>query len=182
MTAPQSAMWNLPWAWDAMTVETTTSIGEARGENRTPAVRIQQEKQRVKNREGRPDLFELPPNKVWQWPQPTDDVLVSFRMLLDVLDELSCEVVFVQMPLMPGFAEANMPAVSQRFLEDIVPAIEARGYSFFDLQGAPYPTEPEQFFSLTHVNRAGCLVTSEVFARHVIAPILRGATPKKRQR
>lgn len=176
------ALWNLPWIWSNKVQSRSEEIRARSGEDRTLEERLAQERQRAAAYETAPDLFELAPNRTWQWPDQASDAMASFRLLLDVLDELSCEVVFVQMPLTPGFAERLMPVVSQRMRDEVVAALQARGHSFHALQGAPYPTKPEHFFSLTHVNREGTLQTSAVFPRHILAPILRGEEPRELKR
>ncbi len=177
-----AALWNLPWVRTAASSDLTTFMHAHGGEHQAVAARRAEDERAARNRVGRRDLFDLPPNMEWQWPAPDADEMVAFRLMLDLLDALPCPVTFVRMPLTPGFNEEHMPVVSPRFLAEIVPALEARGHDFYDLQGAPYPTDDRYYFSRTHLNRSGCEQTSAAFVSDVLAPLMRGVTPPAAQR
>ena len=97
----------------------------------------------------------------------------GFERALDVLASLPCRVVFVRMPVQADYELERSSPDHLRFLEEIVPRCLARGFPYVDLARPPYPEQAQYFTSPDHLNTAGRMRTSEIFARQVLAPLLR---------
>lgn len=168
-----SAIWNLPWTQGrALRAEAAFRHANA-GEPLTSEELAARHARIHADRRGADELFDLGPERIWQWPAPEGPELQAFARTLEALDALPCDVLFVRMPLTAGFDATYMPHVSRRFLEEIVPLVRQHGHEFLDLQGAPYPSDDGFFHGRTHLNLRGAEVTSRLLGSHVIAPRLR---------
>lgn len=97
--------------------------------------------------------------------------LVAFERTLDLLDDLSCEVVFVRMPVEIEF-DVEQRRQLEAFHERVVLPLEERGYRFYDLNEHPELRQPGLFKNPTHVNAAGMRETSVVLARNVVCNLV----------
>lgn len=168
------ALWNLSWMASEATSTAADFQQQHGGEHLTVEERRRVEALQARQRRGRPDLFDLPPGKAWKWSEPGSPDIVGWQRVLEICEELPCKVIFVRMPLQLGFNEQHMPLVSRRFADEIVGQLTARGFEFHDLNLPPYPSDPQYFAGITHLNRRGCEETSRVIVPELIAPQLRG--------
>lgn len=109
----------------------------------------------------------------WKWPEADSPTMKAWREVLDRCEALDCDVVFVRMPLAPGFDEQSMPEIFPLFERDVIDAVRARGMDFVDLQGPGWNDNPNWFYSTTHLGIQGVRPVSRRLAQQVIAPHLR---------
>ncbi len=166
------ALWNLDWIFDPDTRAARDFHVENLGERFSVQERMRVEARQARQRAGRPDLFDLPPGMRWEWSAPDSPDQEGFRRCLEILRELPCDVLFVRMPLQAGFEQAHMVAETQRFREQIVPRLTAAGFRYLDLSAEPYPSTEPFFYSMTHLNRRGCVLTSRALVSGLLAPAI----------
>lgn len=109
----------------------------------------------------------------WSWPDRDSQTMQAWWEILDRAEQLDCEVVFIRMPLAPGFDEWAMPEITPLFQRDVVDEVRARGFDFLDLQGPGWNDDPDWFYSSTHLATAGVRPFSRRFAEEILAPYLR---------
>jgi hypothetical protein len=131
----------------------------------------------ARERQGLDDLFGDEGDD-WRWSVDHEPDLVGWRRVLRALEALPCEVLFVKMPLVEGFEETFMADMQQRFEREIVGAISARGWTYLDLNGEPWPHTRPYFLGLTHLNFEGAELATELFTRTLLVPRLRGRSER----
>lgn len=168
------ALWHLPWTFEPRTVRAAGLHQSLLGERVHPAVRARGEQALRERRQGgeRADQLLLPPGVVWRFVDPGEPDRVAFLRCLDVLETLPCRVLFVRMPLLPGFVERQMADVTRLFEEQVVPLVEARGFRYSDLNRPPYPRDPDSFNGETHMTLAGSRLLSVTLVHELLVPLL----------
>ena len=108
----------------------------------------------------------------WEWPTAEDAATEDWEAALDLLEALPCEVVFVRMPLAPGFDQEYMAEIYPTYTREVVERLQSRGFEYVDLQGAGWNDRPRWFRSLTHLNDAGASKVSSRFGTELLPRLL----------
>jgi hypothetical protein len=158
------------------------AVRNANGGDQAPWLeKVELERARLakrKNESKRRGLTEIPDafadgSIQWRWPDQDSLPMQAWRDVLDLADELPCEVAFIRMPLAPNFDQESMPDIYPLFVRDVVDVLRARGMTFDDLQGPGWNDNPEWFYSTTHLDIKGVIPVSRRLASDIIAPKLR---------
>ena len=159
------------WVFSTETRERLAFLQEHQGRPHTLEKRRRRDAERTRQHRGKPDEFAL---GTWVWSGPGSEDWDAFEELLDRLEDLPCEVLFVRIPLQSGFDENSLPEEYARFRAEVLPELERRGFGYEDLNRSPFPREADSYFSTSHLNRAGCEATSRLLATEVLGPLLGG--------
>lgn len=159
------------WVLGEETRERVAFLQAHQGRPHTLEKRRRRDIERTRLHRGKPDEFALGD---WAWSGPGSEDWTAFEELLDRLDSLPCEVLFVRLPLQRGFDENSLPEEFARFRAEVLPELERRGFRYEDLNRAPFPRDAASYFSTSHLNRDGCEETSRLLASEVLVPFLDG--------
>jgi hypothetical protein len=168
-----AAIFDLPRFLDPAAQESARQIAERGGDRFTPEQLEERLRRAGMTRQGREDVFDLAEGLKWRWTEPTEPDARGWRRCLDSLEALDCQVLFVKMPVQPGFDERYMPEMQKRFDAEILADIAARGWEYVPLVGDPWPTAPGLFISQTHLDFDGARLTTRLFVERILAPRLR---------
>jgi hypothetical protein len=108
----------------------------------------------------------------WEWLPREDPESLAFLKLLDALQDLPCQVLFVRMPVGPAYLNRQEGQLEAWFQESMVGELRRRGYQFADLSAAPYPTERRFFRSNSHLRYEGAQRATELLLQREILPRL----------
>lgn len=168
-----SAIFDLPQFVDPALETGAGQIAELGGDRFTLANLERRLRWAGQERSDKQDLFDLADGVNWHWTDPDEPDALGWQRCLRLLSKIDCPILFVKMPVQPGFEARYMPAMQLRFEGEILAEIANRGWEFVPLEGSPWPTEPELFIGQTHLDFEGARRTTRLLVEQILVPRLR---------
>jgi hypothetical protein len=168
-----SAIFDLPQFVDPALETSAAQIAALGGDRFTVANLERRLRWAGQERSDKQDLFDLADGVTWHWTDPDEPDALGWQRCLRLLSKLDCPILFVKMPVQPGFEARYMPAMQARFEAEILAEISSRGWEYVALQGPPWPSEPESFIGQTHLDFAGARRTTRLLVEQILVPRLR---------
>lgn len=171
-------LYSLAWTFQSETQEAQQTLHANNGEwgtlrkVRQEHRKLVQVQENIRRRDPRKaDSFALEGLR-WEWPAAGSAAAEDWEDALDLLETLPCEVVFVRMPLEPGFDQEHMAEIYPDYTREVVEQLRSRGFEYVDLQGAGWNDRPRWFRSLTHLNDVGAAQVSARFGSELLPRLL----------
>lgn len=170
-------LWFFPWMLDPMVADETAFMRENGGEFMTLDRRLRHDERyrRASSQRAEPKPFTARGTR-WTWTRDNAD-RAGFERILDLVDELDCQVVFVRMPINPRFGRAELMEQDERFNEEIVSRVLERGHLYVNMNLWWGLVEEDDWLDRDHLYWSGCAKASGELATRVLAPVLDGRAP-----